>query len=96
MGKAAIAQVPQTTQLCALAVTPDATSTALFFDKRSPKLTASDQDMLDAYVSAYKRENSSEPITVEGYASLEGDAKFIKLAFTKKSTPTCDIALASF
>jgi outer membrane protein OmpA-like peptidoglycan-associated protein len=56
--------------------TPDATSTALFFDKRSPKLTASDKDMLDAYVSAYKRENSSEPIKVEGYASEEGDAKF--------------------
>jgi outer membrane protein OmpA-like peptidoglycan-associated protein len=58
--------------------TPDATSTALFFDKGSPKLTASDKDMLDAYVSAYKRENSSEAIKVEGYASEEGDAKFNK------------------
>ncbi len=56
--------------------TPDATSTALFFDKRSSKLTASDTEMLDAYASAYKRESRSEPINVEGFASLEGDVKF--------------------
>jgi outer membrane protein OmpA-like peptidoglycan-associated protein len=52
---------------------PAATSTDLFFDKASPKLTDSDKESLDAYASAYQRENSSEQIVVEGYASMEGE-----------------------
>jgi outer membrane protein OmpA-like peptidoglycan-associated protein len=54
-------------------VTPDATGSDYFFDKDSPKLTASDKTFLEAYAKAYLAQNVDEKITVTGYASIEGD-----------------------
>jgi outer membrane protein OmpA-like peptidoglycan-associated protein len=54
----------------------DATSNDFFFDKNSAKLTASDTEMLDAYAEVYLKGKRSEPVEVDGYASVEGDATF--------------------
>lgn len=56
----------------------NATDTALFFDKDSSELTKSDRDALDRYAERYRAANSTDPITIEGWASTEGDPKHNK------------------
>jgi outer membrane protein OmpA-like peptidoglycan-associated protein len=57
---------------------PDATATDLFFDKDSPVLTKSDRDSLDQYAASYLAANSTSPITIDAWASKEGDDKHNK------------------
>jgi len=52
---------------------PAATATDLFFDKDSSTLTKSAQGALDRYASAYLAAGSTDPITIEAWASKEGD-----------------------
>jgi outer membrane protein OmpA-like peptidoglycan-associated protein len=52
-----------------------ATDTDLFFDKDSPVLTKSDRDALDRYAKAYLAANSADPVTIDAWASKEGDDK---------------------
>lgn len=56
-----------------VAATPSATATDLFFDDDSPKLTGSDRQSLDAYAQAYLDANSSEHVTIEGFACKQGN-----------------------
>lgn len=53
---------------------PPATETDLFFAKDSAELTPSDVAALDAYAQADAKAGGAGPITVAGYASLDGDA----------------------
>jgi len=55
-----------------------ATDTDLFFDKDSSELTKDDRDALERYANAYLAANSTEPITIEAWASKEGDEKHNK------------------
>jgi outer membrane protein OmpA-like peptidoglycan-associated protein len=54
---------------------PPAVGTTLFFEHDSPDLTPSDREAIEAYAKAYLDAKSSDPITVDGYASSEGDAR---------------------
>ena len=58
--------------------TPNATATDLFFDKGKADLTASDKQALDAYADAYLKAKSDAKVTVDGWASEEGNADFNK------------------
>jgi outer membrane protein OmpA-like peptidoglycan-associated protein len=53
--------------------TPDATATDFFFEKASSDLTSSDKTFLEAYAKAYLNSKISQPIMLEGFASMEGD-----------------------
>jgi len=53
--------------------TPDATATDFFFDYNSSELTSSDKTTLEAYAKAFLGSKISEPIILEGFASIEGD-----------------------
>ncbi|HVY16086.1 MAG TPA: OmpA family protein [Rhodopila sp.] len=53
--------------------TPKATATDLFFDKDDSTLTDSDRTSLDSYIAAYTGAASSEKVTIDAYASMEGD-----------------------
>jgi outer membrane protein OmpA-like peptidoglycan-associated protein len=53
----------------------ESTGAEIFFKKNSAELTASATKSLDAYAKAYVAAKSSEPVTVDGYASTEGEAK---------------------
>jgi outer membrane protein OmpA-like peptidoglycan-associated protein len=53
--------------------TPDATAMDSFFDKASSDLTSSDKTFLEAYAKAYLGSKITEPIMLEGFASMEGD-----------------------
>jgi outer membrane protein OmpA-like peptidoglycan-associated protein len=53
--------------------TPDATATDYFFDYKSANLTPSDKTFLETYAKAYLKSMISDPIVVEGYASMDGD-----------------------
>ena len=55
-----------------------ATGTDLFFDKDSPTLTKSDRDALERYAKAYLAANSTSPVTIDAWASKEGDEKHNK------------------
>ena len=57
----------------AACVTPEATATDCFFDHDSSELTASDKTFLKAYAKAYLRSKASAVITIEGFASVDGD-----------------------
>jgi outer membrane protein OmpA-like peptidoglycan-associated protein len=57
----------------AACATPDATATESFFDHDSAKLTPSDKTHLDAYAKAYLASKATDTITLEGFASVDGD-----------------------
>src|SRR3954462_5227902 len=52
-----------------------ATDTDVFFDKDSSQLTTNDRHALERYAQAYIAATSTEPITIQAWASQEGDEK---------------------
>jgi outer membrane protein OmpA-like peptidoglycan-associated protein len=54
----------------------DPTSTDLFFDWKSPALTAPDKESLDSYANVYLMAKSPKTVVVDAYASAEGDPTF--------------------
>lgn len=51
-----------------------ATDKVMFFEKDSADLTPDDQAALDRYAANYVAAGLTDPVTVEGWASVEGDA----------------------
>jgi outer membrane protein OmpA-like peptidoglycan-associated protein len=51
-----------------------ATDTVMFFQKDSADLTSDDQAALDRYAANYAAAGLTDPVKVEGWASVEGDA----------------------
>ena len=67
---------------------PNATDHDVFFSRNSSDLTKTDRDSLDTYGDRYIKNATPIQITVDGYASADGDAKIqIKTCPTNARRP---------
>jgi outer membrane protein OmpA-like peptidoglycan-associated protein len=67
-----------------------ATDTDIFFAKDAADLTADDKASLDAYAKAYTNARSTDPVTIDGFASNEGDAGHNKDLSQKRAQTVAD------